>query len=244
MKLTKRTLGYAIFTVAVVALLAWWAWPSPRLVETARAGRGPVQVAIEEDGETRAVDRYGVAAPVAGRLLRVVLREGDAVKAGQVVAEVDPDGQIAEVDETDNAFPASGRRAVEVRTVPPLVVRLVPVRQSANGLVGDVDDQNADDYLDIAQRMFPLPGYDVTEPSDMAFFLHGDIEGKPTLEHRSTVWPRLRRRYGGASTGMASFADLFTRDDVRAIQAYLVREQRRLREQERSKPPAAGDSRR
>ena len=90
MKLTTRTLGYAIFTVAVVALLAWWAWPSPRLVETARAGRGPVQVAIEEDGETRAVDRYGVAAPVAGRLLRVVLREGDAVKAGQVVAEIAP----------------------------------------------------------------------------------------------------------------------------------------------------------
>jgi HlyD family secretion protein len=90
MKLTKRTFGYAIFTLAVVALLAWWAWPSPRLVETARAGRGPVQVAIEEDGETRAVDRYGVAAPVAGRLLRVVLREGDAVKAGQVVAEIAP----------------------------------------------------------------------------------------------------------------------------------------------------------
>ena len=74
----------------MVALLAWWAWPSPRLVETARVGRGPVQVAIEEDGETRAVDRYGVAAPVAGRLLRVVLREGDAVKAGQVVAEIAP----------------------------------------------------------------------------------------------------------------------------------------------------------
>ena len=90
MKLTKRTLGYAILTAVVVGLLAWWAWPSPRLVETARAGRGPVQVAIEEDGETRAVDRYGVAAPVAGRLLRVVLREGDAVKAGQAVAEIAP----------------------------------------------------------------------------------------------------------------------------------------------------------
>lgn len=90
MKLTKRTLGYSAFAAAVVALLAWWAWPSPRLVETARAGRGPVQVAIEEDGETRAVDRYGVAAPVSGRLLRVALREGDAVKAGQVVAEIAP----------------------------------------------------------------------------------------------------------------------------------------------------------
>lgn len=90
MSLTRRSLGYAAAALAVVALLAWWAWPEPRLVETARVERGPVQVAIEEDGETRAVDRYGIAAPVAGRLLRVDLREGDAVKTGQVVARIAP----------------------------------------------------------------------------------------------------------------------------------------------------------
>lgn len=90
MSLTRRSLGYAAAALAVVALLAWWAWPEPRLVETARVERGPVQVAIEEDGETRAFDRYGIAAPVAGRLLRVDLREGDAVKTGQVVARIAP----------------------------------------------------------------------------------------------------------------------------------------------------------
>jgi HlyD family secretion protein len=90
MNLSKRTLGYAGAALGLVALLAWWAWPQPRLVETARVARGPVQVTIEEDGETRAIDRFGVAAPVAGRLLRVDLREGDEVKAGQVVAQVAP----------------------------------------------------------------------------------------------------------------------------------------------------------
>ena len=90
MKPSKRSLGYAVAALVAVAFLAWWAWPDPRIVETARVMRGPVQIAIEEDGETRAVDRYGVAAPVAGRLLRVMLREGDAVKAGQAVAEIAP----------------------------------------------------------------------------------------------------------------------------------------------------------
>jgi HlyD family secretion protein len=90
MKLTKRTLGYAAAGVLVAALLAWWAWPSPRSVETAPVARGPVQVTIEEDGETRAIDRYGIAAPVTGRLLRVSLREGDVVKPGQPVAEIAP----------------------------------------------------------------------------------------------------------------------------------------------------------
>ena len=90
MILSKRSLGYAASALAVIALLAWWAWPGPRVVETARAARGPVQVTIEEDGETRAIDRYGIASPVAGRLLRVDLRAGDAVKAGQAVAEIAP----------------------------------------------------------------------------------------------------------------------------------------------------------
>jgi len=45
---------------------------------------------------------------------------------------------------------------------------------------------------------------------------------------------------GGAlkAYGMASFADVLTPADVRAIHAYLWREQRRLREEERSPVPA------
>ena len=90
MTFTKRTLGTAAGGLALALLLAWWAWPSPRVVETAVVGRGPVQVTIEEDGETRAVDRYGIASPVTGRLMRVTLREGDLVKPGQLVAEIAP----------------------------------------------------------------------------------------------------------------------------------------------------------
>ncbi|MBK8321325.1 MAG: efflux RND transporter periplasmic adaptor subunit [Betaproteobacteria bacterium] len=90
MTFTRRSLGYAAGGLALAALLAWWAWPSPRVVETAVVGKGPVQVTIEEDGETRAIDRYGIASPVNGRLMRVSLREGDLVKPGQIVAEIAP----------------------------------------------------------------------------------------------------------------------------------------------------------
>jgi pilus assembly protein CpaC len=50
----------------------------------------------------------------------------------------------------------------------------------------------------------PLPGFDVTEPSDGQFYLHGEIEGTPTIEHRSTVWPRLRQRYRAGGPAMIS----------------------------------------
>jgi pilus assembly protein CpaC len=50
----------------------------------------------------------------------------------------------------------------------------------------------------------PLPGFDVTEPTGAQFFLHGDIEGNPTQDYRSTVWPRLRKRYGMGGPAMTS----------------------------------------
>ena len=50
----------------------------------------------------------------------------------------------------------------------------------------------------------PLPGFDVTEPSNCEFFLKGHLEGRPTQEYRSTVWPRLHRRYQAGGPAMIS----------------------------------------
>jgi pilus assembly protein CpaC len=48
-----------------------------------------------------------------------------------------------------------------------------------------------------AEETPPLPGFDVTEPNGIEFFLNGKIEGHPSRDFRSTVWPRLRNRYHG-----------------------------------------------
>lgn len=87
--------------------------------------------------------------------------EGSLIQPGlRVVADVDPAGAVPESNETDNVFPASGRLALDVRTAPPLAVTLVPVRQSSTGLQGDVSASNRRQYLDLASRMYPLPGYE------------------------------------------------------------------------------------
>ncbi len=39
-----------------------------------------------------------------------------------------------------------------------------------------------------------LPGMEVTEPNDKAFFCLQQIEGHPDVQHRSTVWPAYRDR--------------------------------------------------
>ncbi|HET7228417.1 MAG TPA: efflux RND transporter periplasmic adaptor subunit [Longimicrobium sp.] len=83
-----RQLRWAAAALAVAALVAWALWPQPLAVETAAIGRGALRESVDEDGLTRVQERYVVSAPVAGRLLRVGLDEGDVVKAGAVVARI------------------------------------------------------------------------------------------------------------------------------------------------------------
>jgi RND family efflux transporter MFP subunit len=109
----KRFLGWTVATL-VVAALAFAGWrmvggsrsPSPDKSPTVTAPKAPPVVelvdsdiltvsrlplarTLEVSGTVRAVDSALVKARVAGELRRVTVREGDAVKAGQVVAEQD-----------------------------------------------------------------------------------------------------------------------------------------------------------
>ena len=71
-------------------LLGWLLWPRPLEVELAQLRIGRFERSIEEDGKTRLRERYVVSAPVAGRLGRLRLREGDMVERGQVIAQLWP----------------------------------------------------------------------------------------------------------------------------------------------------------
>lgn len=90
LKLKKMTWLWLAAGVAVLAALAWAFSPRPVEVETAAVKQGHFEQSIEEDGRTRLKDRYTVSAPVAARVARRVLREGDSVAAGDVVAVLTP----------------------------------------------------------------------------------------------------------------------------------------------------------
>ena len=88
----KRNTWIALVGAGVVAtgLLAWAFVPRAVEVEAVAATRGPFETAVEEDGRTRVRERHAVTAPIAGRLRRIALREGDAVQAGQALALIEP----------------------------------------------------------------------------------------------------------------------------------------------------------
>jgi len=86
----KTKIAIAAAAIAVVALLAWAFAPRPVQVEVAEASKGLFETTVDEDGRTRLRERYVVSAPLAGRLQRIALREGDAVEAGATVALLTP----------------------------------------------------------------------------------------------------------------------------------------------------------
>lgn len=74
----------------VVALLVRAFLPEPVPVAVGTVQAGPLRVTLDEEGEVRAYERYVVAAPVSGHLLRVDLRAGDEVEEGRTLARLAP----------------------------------------------------------------------------------------------------------------------------------------------------------
>ncbi len=85
----KRIIFWSVAAIVVVLFVVYAVWPRPLEVETAVAELGSIEATIPEEGETRLDDEYVVSMPVAGRLLRVDLKEGDMVEQGSLVARVD-----------------------------------------------------------------------------------------------------------------------------------------------------------
>jgi hypothetical protein len=77
-----------------------------------------------------------------------------------IVVEVDPGNAIAEGNEADNVFPASGTPlAMDVRTTDPFSVRFVPVITKADNRQGNVTAANHQSFLDATMRMHPLASF-------------------------------------------------------------------------------------
>src|SRR5690606_8307784 len=91
MKRWLRWMVSGLVLIAAAAVLMYVFRPQPVPVEVAEVTRGPMQVTVEEDGQTRIRERYIVSAPLAGQLQRIVLDPGDPVTAQEtLLALIDP----------------------------------------------------------------------------------------------------------------------------------------------------------
>ena len=80
-----------LVAVGAVVVIAYAMRPAPLPVEVQSLRVAPLEVSVEEEGETRIKERYVVSAPLTGRLRRITLDPGDPVVAGEtVLAVIDP----------------------------------------------------------------------------------------------------------------------------------------------------------
>lgn len=85
----KKTLTGAI-VLLLLALLVWAFMPTPTEVEVATVTQGRFERAVQEDGKTRVRDRYVVSTPLAGRVARIQLKQGDTVERAATIATLWP----------------------------------------------------------------------------------------------------------------------------------------------------------
>ena len=90
MKKNMRKLVLLAVVAGIAVLLVLAFRPSALDVDVATVRRGSLQEILEQEGKTRMHDSFVLASPVAGRLQRIEIHAGDPVKAGEIVATIDP----------------------------------------------------------------------------------------------------------------------------------------------------------
>jgi len=90
-----KRIALGLIAIGAATAVARALMPAAVPVDIGEVRRNDLRVFLEEDGRTRVRERYLIAAPVAGELVRVEVEAGDRVAAGDLVANlVRPPGQL------------------------------------------------------------------------------------------------------------------------------------------------------
>jgi HlyD family secretion protein len=124
----RKKIALWSLAAAALAVLAWLTQREPvQLVSVASVSSGPLEISFAEEGKTRLQQRFVVTAPVAGVVRRITLQPGDAVQAGQTVAEINPassalldprtrSAALADIGNADSAQGAARQRVLAAAT--------------------------------------------------------------------------------------------------------------------------------
>jgi len=116
---------------------------TPAQIWTVAAARGAVPTTIREDSLAWSWNQL-----VPGTLLQ---------PGARLIADVDPANAVAEGDEANNTFPASGTaKSLDVRTVSPFTVRFVSIRTAGNNATGNVSSANRAQFLATFGKLYPV----------------------------------------------------------------------------------------
>jgi HlyD family secretion protein len=123
----------AIVIVGLIALRFGWRALVPPAVPTMAVTRGPLVQTVVATGRVRADARARLGAQLTGTVIRVLVREGDTVRVGQLLAELDPTEQVAAVGQARANLGQSRANLQQIREVR-RPVAAATLRQAEAGL--------------------------------------------------------------------------------------------------------------
>jgi HlyD family secretion protein len=91
----KRKVWWIVLAVVVLlAALGGFAWsrrgPQPTEVQVADVGREDLQAKVSANGQVQAQKKVDISATIAGQITHLAVEEGDRVKKGQFLLQIDP----------------------------------------------------------------------------------------------------------------------------------------------------------
>jgi HlyD family secretion protein len=89
----KRKVLWIILAVLLLVGLGGFAWsrrgPKPTEVQTAKVGREDLQAKVSANGRIQAQKKVDISATIAGQITHLAVEEGDRVKKGQFLLQID-----------------------------------------------------------------------------------------------------------------------------------------------------------
>jgi HlyD family secretion protein len=92
--LKRKLIWWILAVVLVAAAVGGWALsrrgPKPTEVQVATVGREDLQAKVSANGRIQAQKKVDISATIAGQITQLAVEEGDAVKRGQFLLQIDP----------------------------------------------------------------------------------------------------------------------------------------------------------
>lgn len=82
--------GIVLVTAAVGGISVATRGPKPTMVQTAEVGREDLQAKVTANGKVQAQKKVDISATIPGQVTRLAVREGDEVRKGQFLLQIDP----------------------------------------------------------------------------------------------------------------------------------------------------------